>query len=39
MIVGRIVGATRNLGAPADWERNKQGIDAMVRYLIDGMPR
>jgi hypothetical protein len=26
MLVGMIAGATRNLGAPADWDRNTQGI-------------
>lgn len=26
MHVGRILGATRNLGAPADWDRSKHGI-------------
>lgn len=26
MHVGRILGATRNLGAPADWDKSKHGI-------------
>jgi len=43
MHVGRIAGATRNLGAPLDWERDKHGtcggLPIRDEMHAPGMPR